>query len=318
VSRKDGKTRKMSNPNMTRPISYVVITPAFNEERNIPHTIRSVLSQTVTPLKWVIVDDGSTDATAKIAANLTRHVDWVSIANSRKGGDYDLLKGSEIKAFMRGYQDIKHLQYDLICKLDADISFGPDFFEKLIDKFHKNPRLGIAGGWLYTKTDDSEIVEDVPCFHVRGATKVYRRDCWNDIGGLKMDLGWDALDIYAARHCGWITWSFKDIKAIHHEKTGSKDGPLKGQIRYGRVYYLMGSSPLYTILKALSLLIKFPTVVGVLATLYGYFGSLLRGEGRLTDGALLRYVRKQQRGHLLRSLGLPTTAENWNVPPRNV
>jgi glycosyltransferase involved in cell wall biosynthesis len=129
--------------------TYVVVSAVKNEARNIQHTIRSMVAQTIRPLAWMIVDDGSTDTTAEVVALACREHAWISFMRHRIAGSYDLSGGSEIRAFYHGYKSIRHLDFKFLAKLDGDISFGQDYFEQLLHRFLSNGRLGIASGTVY-------------------------------------------------------------------------------------------------------------------------------------------------------------------------
>jgi poly-beta-1,6-N-acetyl-D-glucosamine synthase len=280
-------------------IKYIIITPVRNEEAYIEKTLESVIAQTIRPIKWIIVDDGSTDNTAKIIEKYTFGHPWISLIKISDRGYYDLSKGGEIKAFYIGYKSLKDIEYDFIAKLDGDISFDEKYFEALFAEFRNNLLLGIASGACYYLVKDKMIIEKSYTRHVRGAARVYRKECWEQIGGPVTELGWDAVDVYKARMLGWETRSFEQIKMIHHVKTGTKAGVFKGRIRLGRVAFLMGMHPLFFSIKAMRELFNKPYILGAMAYLYGYFVSLMHKEKRIVDKKLMEYIRREQFSRLL-------------------
>jgi biofilm PGA synthesis N-glycosyltransferase PgaC len=277
--------------------SYVIVSPVKNEARNIEHTIRSVVAQSVLPIAWVIVDDGSTDATAEIVGTSCCKYSWISFLRHRKAGPYDLSSGSEIRAFCYGYNTIRHLTFKFLAKLDGDISFTGDYFEQLLRRFMSNDKLGIASGIVQNydpKSADSGSVERVYKFHVRGAARVYRRECWDQMGGTYEQLGWDSLDVYKARMLGWETRSYDEIRMTHHVKSWTKVGVLRGMARSGRAHYLIGSHPVFFMAKVVAALFQWPWILKGIALATGYISSTLKGATRLGDDAVRAFVRREQ------------------------
>ncbi|MHC4157756.1 MAG: glycosyltransferase family 2 protein, partial [Planctomycetota bacterium] len=169
---------------------YIVITPAFNEEKHIQATIDSMISQEVQPQTWIIVDDGSFDKTWEIINSATESHSWIRgyrRSKERNRADDGLLLASEAEAFLEGLR----LALDncpnpeFIVKLDADLKFAPDYFMALFNEFNSNSRLGIAGGVIYEYKGPDLVREKTSSAHVRGATKVYRYECYEDIGGVR-------------------------------------------------------------------------------------------------------------------------------------
>lgn len=279
---------------MTEKINIIIISPVRNEAKNIEKTILSVISQTIKPLIWIIVDDGSTDGTDIILKNYLIQYPWIKLLTLPDRGYYDLITGGEIKAFYRGFEVVKDLDFDYLSKLDGDISFDKHYYENLISKFEQNTKLGIASGSCYQIENNEMILEKVYEKHVRGAARIYRKLCWDDIGGVIDDLGWDAIDVYKARMVGWETMSFEDIKMIHHVKTWTKGGLLHGRHRSGRMEYLIGTHPLFFFLKVLRELTKKPFVISCFAFVTGYIKATLKNEERVVDHKLMKHIRQEQ------------------------
>jgi len=279
---------------------YIVISPVRNEERNIEATIRSVVAQTVRPARWVIVDDGSQDLTPRIVERYAAAHEWLSLLRLEDRGRYDLMSGGEIKAFYKGFRTVQHEDYGFLGKLDGDVSFDETYYEDVLREFDSDPLLGIAGGGCYYLENGRTIHEPAHKLHVRGAARVYRKKCWDDIDGVIDDLGWDAIDCYKARMLGWHTRTFDSIAFVHHVKTWTKGGLMRGRMRAGRMEYLMGSHPLFFVAKALRDVSLRPYVICSLALVYGYTRSLLLREQRVAEPELIRYIRQSQLRRLLR------------------
>ena len=274
---------------------YIIISPVRNEEKNIEYTLNSVLSQTIKPAKWIIVDDGSSDRTADIIKKYTQDNRWISLIQLADRGYYDLNEGGEIKAFYKGYEKIKDEKFDFLVKLDGDISFDQHYFENLLKEFQLNTKLGVASGALYhARKDDKLVFENTYKNHPRGAARAYRRECWEDIGGVKDKLTWDSIDVYKARMLGWDTYNFGKIKATHHVKTWEKGGLTQGLIRAGRLQYLMGTHGLFFAAKVIKRTFSKPYLVGAGIMLYGYLKSNLLREERVPEPDLMEYIRKEQ------------------------
>lgn len=273
---------------------YVLISPVRNEGRNISKTINSVIHQSILPQQWIIVDDGSTDNTKEIIRGYLNDYKFIKLIELFDRGYYDLSGGGEIKAFFEGYKYIQHSNLEYIGKLDGDVSFDSDYFKNLIDKFISNNNLGIASGSCYYDHDGSLILEKSYIYHVRGAARLYRKKCWDDIGGTIKDLGWDAIDVYKARMKGWNTQSFNEIKMIHHVITGTKNGILKGRKRGGRIEYLMGSHPLFILIKTFEYIFISPFFIGAMFYMFGYLMPYFNLERKNVEKDLEIFIRNEQ------------------------
>jgi len=274
-------------------LSYCVVTPAKDEEERIGLTIESMVRQVLKPLRWVIVDDGSKDRTAEIVQDAAEKHDWIHLV--RTGVDRGRRLGpGEAEAFMLGYETISGLEFDIIVKLDADLSFGPEFFAGIVDKFESDPQLGLAGGTIYIEENGKEYRERVNPHHVRGATKCFRRECFEQIGGLYIGLGWDTIDEVKAEMLGWKIRSFEDLKVIQHRITGFNSGWLKRWWIFGKVCYILGYHPLYVLARGVYRFADPPYVLGGLTLIAAYLFSLVSRPPRPDEPEMRRYIRRQQ------------------------
>ena len=220
-------------------VNYLIVTPARDEERFIEKTIQSVVSQTILPQEWVIVDDGSTDKTKDIVLHYAREHDWIRLLKLPDRGKREL-GAAVVNAFNYGLRNTRTIDYEFLCKLDADLTLPPNYFEFLFDRFRENPCLGITSGCTYIQSGEKLIWERTYERHSRGMMKLYRRKCFEDINGLVSELGWDMIDDYKAQMNGWQTRNFKRLKVIHHRPMGTSiNGTLTGKIRAGRIQYLL-------------------------------------------------------------------------------
>jgi poly-beta-1,6-N-acetyl-D-glucosamine synthase len=274
-------------------MKYVIISPVRDEEQFIESTIQSVLGQSILPAEWIILDDGSTDGTAEIVERYARSHNWMRLLRRRNRG-FRHSGAGVIEAFYGGYEALKSRDWNFLVKLDGDLTFAPDYFASLIDRFHTNPKLGIAGGDLFHRVDGRLQLESCPRFHVRGATKMYRRECWEAIGGLLKQPGWDTVDETKANMLGWTTRSFPDIHAVHCRFTGTAESKWKDELKNGRADYVAGYHPLFMAVKCLYRLTSRPYVIGSLGMAYGFLSGYIKRSPRVEDKALIRYVRGQQ------------------------
>ncbi len=188
---------------------YIVITPVRDEEDHLESTIQSMLSQTIRPVEWVIVNDGSVDGTAKIIDDYVSRVSWIRAVHRENRG-FRKSGGGVVEAFNDGLSAISSSEWDFIVKLDGDLAFETGYFESCFKMFQQDPGLGVGGGVIcYLASDGSKSFEDNPAFHVRGATKIYRRVCWEAIGGFWPAPGWDTIDEVKANMLGWSTKEFR-------------------------------------------------------------------------------------------------------------
>jgi poly-beta-1,6-N-acetyl-D-glucosamine synthase len=284
--------------------NLVVITPVRNEAKFLQETITSVVNQKLRPARWVIVDDGSTDSTAELADRAAASHAWVSVVRRLDRG-FRKSGAGVMDAFYDGYRVVKDLKWDCIAKLDGDLNFGPDVFAGILDAFSRDPKLGICGGDIYYEIDGKTVIESEgdPAFHVRGATKFYRLDCWSQIGGLLPVTGWDTLDEVKANMLGWKTARTSNARFLHLRPTGGADGNWKNAFKNGRGSYISGFHPLYMLSKCVKRIPTRPLFVQSLGLFIGFFSSYFANVGQIQDRALVRYLRDQQ---IRRLLGQPS------------
>lgn len=287
---------------MVQNVKYVIVTAARDEEEHIEATINSVTRQTIQPVKWVIVDDGSTDNTGSIIDQCARQFPWIRVVHRANRG-FRKSGGGVVDAFYEGYNALRHSDWEFVVKLDADLSFSADYFEKCFERFNQEPRLGIGGGDIYHDLGGRLKLEANPRFHVRGATKIYTKACWEAIGGLWPGPGWDTIDEVKANMLGWRTYAFGDLPVLHHRPTGNADGRLRDRVKHGLACYASGYHPLFVAASCLSRLAKKPYVVGSIAICYGFLKACVTRLPRVKDAQLINYVRTQQ---LRRLCGLET------------
>jgi poly-beta-1,6-N-acetyl-D-glucosamine synthase len=270
----------------------VIITPVRDEEEFIGRTIESVVCQKTLPTEWMIVDDGSTDRTASIAESYSSRYPWIRVIRRENRG-FRQSGAGVVEAFNYGFNRIECKDWDYLVKLDGDLTFADDYFSRLLAEFDAQANLGIAGGSLFHLVEGELKIEHCPRFHVRGATKVYRRACWEQIDGLLCAPGWDIVDESKASMLGWRTASFDENPAIHHRFTGTAESKWRDQVKNGKAYYVAGYHPLFLFVKCIYRLGFKPYVFGSLGIaagfVSGYFSQLPRASK-----PLIHFVRHQQ------------------------
>lgn len=283
-------------------LRYVIITPVRDEEQFIGATIASVCAQSLLPAQWIIVNDGSTDRTGDIAEEAARQHNWIRVVHR---GDRGFRKSGTgvVEAFRDGYDALTCRDWDFIVKLDGDLRLEPEYFERCFEEFHADPTLGIGGGDILHEVEGKWRVEKNPQFHVRGATKIYRRGCWEKIGGLWPGPGWDTIDEVKANRLGWKTRSFSSLPVHHYRLTGSEEGLFRDRIKHGVACYISGYHPIFVLASSIARLAKKPRVIGAAGMLYGYIRARVTRVPRVDDPGYRAYIRGEQ---LKRLLGMQT------------
>lgn len=272
---------------------YIIITAVRDEAKYVERTIESVLAQTVKPAEWALVNDGSTDRTGEIIRRYADRYAWIKPI-TRENRGYRKPGQGVVEAFYEGFSSLSTRDYNYIVKLDGDLIFPECYFEKCFERFAQNGSLGIGGGIVYSIVNGNKTLEKNPIFHVRGATKIYRRECWETIGGIERLTGWDTIDEVKANMHGWKTMTFPELEVIQLRRTGSMNGSFNNMVKNGRANYISHYHPLFVIIKAFRRAFKKPFLMESIAILYGYVGAAIKRENRIDDINFRNYIRNQQ------------------------
>ena len=294
----------MSQANLLQPASdrrlrYVLVTPARNEEHFIEATLASVISQSVLPERYVIVDDGSSDRTAEIVTAYAEGKAWMTLVRLPPAGERDFAK--KVRAFNAGLEQVKGLPFDVIGNLDADVSLEPDHCEYLLSQFGLDPRLGVAGT-VYTQPGFDSMLdsfEGEEC--VAGPMQFFRRECFEEIGGYVPNRlgGIDWIAVTTARMRGWKTTAFTGRRFHHHRSMGTANrGRVGAMFDYGRKDYFLGGSPLWQCCRVGYRMTKQPFILGGLALLAGYSWAAITRVERPVSDELMTFHRQEQRRKL--------------------
>ncbi len=274
--------------------SYVLITPARNEEAFIEKTIKSVISQTVLPTRWVIVSDGSTDRTDEIVKGYSARNSWIELLRMPEHGDRQF--ADKVYCFNAGYERVKDLPFDFIGNLDADLSFKEDYFEFILSKFVEYPELGVAGT-PFVEGSSHYDYRFTSINHVSGACQMFRRECFEAIGGYTPIKGGgeDVVAVTTARMKDWMTRTFTEKSCCHHREMGtaSSSSTMKW-FTVGTTDYLLGGHPLWEVSRGLYQMSQRPYFIRGALVLLGYLSATIRRVERPVSQDFMQFVRAEQ------------------------
>ncbi len=289
----------------------VLISPVRNEENFLEKTIESIAKQTIKPVEWLIVNDGSTDRTPEILQAAARQYSWIHIENKPDRGVRSVGPGV-IETFYYGYERLQTKEYDFIGKIDGDLILPPKYFETLLDLFAQDKYLGAASGKPFLEKNGKLILERMSDEMVAGQINFYRRQCFEDIGGFVPEVHWDGIVYHRARMKGWRTRSLEhpDLNFIHQRLMGSSEkGILTGRLRWGKGQYFMGTHPLYIFAIGAYRMVEKPIIFGGILIVLGYFKAILEAVPRYDDPAFRKSLHAWQMARL--KLGKPLET----IPP---
>lgn len=296
---------------------YVVISPVKDEERYIRTTLESMVGQTIRPVHWVIVDDGSSDRTPEIVEEYERQHAWITLVRLAKRTTR-LIGFAEVVAFDAGRRALPCDDYDFIVKLDGDLRMPASYFEHLLEHFEQAPKLGIASGVYREKHGETWKIIAMPEYHAAGACKVVRSQCFSDIRGFVFARGWDTVDEIRAQTLGWKTCHFPDLIFDHLRSEGAARGSLFTARLHGEVYYMTGGSGAFFLLKVLHrIVLGRPPVLEGLMLVAGFMKPWLLRKPRLVSKREASFYRRALMNRVRSSIaaiggraGLPLDTES--------
>ncbi len=297
---------------------YVLVTPAYNEADYLRATIESVIHQTVPPCRWIIVDDGSTDDTPAIICTYAQQCSFIQY-HRRVRTDETSYFASNVHAIMEGLQQVDWTGYEFVGVLDADITLPPDYYEAIFARFDADPRLGVASGVYENMVNGKlrKVINDRRS--TPKAIQVFRAECFSQIGGYVplRHGGEDTCACIMARMRGWKSWSFPELKVVHHRPTGmgNASGILGVRFMQGMCEYGLATHPLFMLIKSLRrAILEPPVLIGGLLRLAGYLYGYVKRESRDMPEQAARFIRRDQ---FRRVIGLNRMAQESRVNRRS-
>jgi glycosyltransferase involved in cell wall biosynthesis len=282
--------------------SYVLITPARNEAKFIELTLKSVVSQTVLPLKWVIVSDGSTDGTDEIVERYAAEHSWIELL--RMPARQERHFAGKVLAFNAGYQMVAGLPYEVIANLDGDVSFEPDYFEFLLEKFVEFPDLGVVGT-PFREGDFQYDYRFTSIEHVSGQVQIFRRACFEQVGGFipRKIGGVDLVAVITARMRGWQTRTFLEKTYEHHRQMGTATaGKLKTPFKVGKTDYLLGNHPVWELARSVYQTSRPPLLLGGVLRMTGFLWAMITEGKKQVPDDFVAFRRQEQMQRLRKFL----------------
>jgi poly-beta-1,6-N-acetyl-D-glucosamine synthase len=286
-------------------VKLAVVVCFQDEAPHLPTLLSSIVAQTQRPEQMLLIDDGSRDSSYEIALAFAREHRWTkALRRPLKPPSRDrLVSAGVLLAFQWGQEHVQE-PWDIVVKLDADLRLHPELFEAVRERFFSTPQLGITGPYLSTLQPDGDLRrEHNPAEHVRGATKFYRRTCYEQIAPLPPVLGWDTIDELRARSKGWTTQAFElpTGECIHLRPLGEYDGRLRSFRRGGRSAWAYGAHPLWVLLGGIYRMRERPPLLGGLSYLCGWLAAAARRYPR-AEPSLRAYARQEHLARLRRTL----------------
>ncbi|NMH29643.1 glycosyltransferase family 2 protein [Flavobacterium silvaticum] len=272
-------------------MKFSIVIPAYNEEQFLPLTIDSLVSQTVLPHEVIVVNDNSTDSTSQIAATYAQRYPWIKLLNT--SSDAVHLPGSKvIRAFQKGFDALENKDFDIIVKLDADLILPVDYFEKIIVVFESDEKIGMAGGFAYIEKNGEWILENLTDKdHIRGAFKAYRKQCFDQIGGLRPAMGWDTADELLCKFYGWKVITLPELKVKHLKPTGANYDKA-ARYKQGEAFYTLGYGFWITAIASAKLAMRKKKPLLFLDYLNGFLKAKAEKKQMLVTNEQAKFIRK--------------------------
>lgn len=281
-------------------MNYYIVIPAHNEEAHIQLTLTSIVQQTLLPKKVVVVNDNSSDATENSIDTYANEYDFITKVNTHSTDEH--LPGSKvINAFYKGFETLDD-DFDIIVKLDADIILPKNYFETICNHFQQNPKIGIAGGLAYIEKNGNWIYETIADKnHVRGPFKAYRKECFEQIGGLQKSLGWDTADVLLARFYKWEVYVDTSLHVKHLKPTGNAY-KQKVNRNHGAVFYKLGYGFWISLISSLKIALKKKSIRVFLEYMNGFFAAKKSQLPKMVTSDQAVFIRSYRRAQIGRKL----------------
>jgi poly-beta-1,6-N-acetyl-D-glucosamine synthase len=280
---------------------YALVSPAKNEEKFLANTIKSIVAQTIRPVKWIIVSDDSTDNTDEIAENASLRYEFIDFIKLSNGGRRSF--SSKADAFKAGYTKIKMLPFYFLGNLDADITIPIFYYEEIISRIIEDSKIGVASGYCLDKTKIGFRKTISSHNHAVGAVHLWRREAYDMIGGYNRVTagGMDSISLFTARMYGWKTIAYQDLPVYHHKPIGSGTAKSRAKIAWmsGLTEYYIGTLPLFAIVKGIRRWRAHPIFLSGVLRIVAYFALLTRGKKRDVRLDVYKFVKVEQSRRLI-------------------
>ena len=270
-------------------MKYCIVIPTYNEENFVTLTLQSLVEQTVLPKKIVVVNDNSTDKTGEIVSAFAKEYSFISVVN--KTSDAIHLPGSKvIQAFQKGLETVDE-NYDFIVKADADLIFPSNYFETVISHFKSDEQIGMVGGFAYIEKNGDWILENLTDKdHIRGAFKAYRKECFQQIGGLKPAMGWDTVDELLCKYYNWKVVTDEKLKVKHLKPTGANYNKT-ARFKQGEAFYSLGYGLFITAIASLKLAMRKGKPLLFIDYINGFWKAKSAKKPLLVTAEQAKYIR---------------------------
>lgn len=283
-------------------MSYLIVMPARNEAEFIADCLNCLVMQTRRPGLVIVVDDGSSDGTGDIVESFAAEHAWIRVVRKPDRGVRSVGPGV-IETFYFGLAQVQLSDFSYVCKLDADMTFGNEYFDHAITLLERDAKLASVSGKVFNpKLRPGKLIEErIIDEHTAGQAKLYKLEAFTEIGGFVRQVMWDGIDCHMARLRGWKVMSVDDpkLRLYHHRLMGSSyKSVFHGRLRWGRGQYFMGSHPLYVVASGINRMLERPYVLGGILIVAGYCVSAIRRVPRFDDMVFRSYLRKWQLARL--------------------
>lgn len=245
--------------------------PARNEEEWIGHTIKSLYSQSINIYPVVVVDDGSTDETVKIANDYGAHVISLPYHAESWIGRPELSRPCNTALrFIRKDPDI-----DYVLQLGADHVLPGDHVETIMNRMISEPNVKVASGAIGNTNNKHSLPN--------GSGRLVETKFWREISNMLYPeiWGWESWLLYKALARGYETRCYLDLV------TTSRPTQMYPQKAYnrGRASNVFGVHLVWVIRRFIVFLPKNPQ--NSMSFLAGYISSKinrdLKAEKEVTD-----------------------------------
>lgn len=270
-------------------MNYYIVIPAHNEQNFISLTLDSLASQTILPKKVVVVNDNSTDKTEEIVLAFAKKNPFIQLVNKSSTAIH--LPGSKvIQAFQKGFETLDE-NYDIIVKIDGDLIFPENYFETIINHFQSDISIGMVGGFCYIEKNGHWVLENLTDEdHIRGALKAYRKETFQQIGGLKPAMGWDTVDELLCKFYNWKVFTDESLHVKHLKPTGANYNKT-ARYKQGEAFYTLGYGFIITAIASLKLAMRKGKPLLFIDYLKGFFKAQSANTPLLVSKEQAKFIR---------------------------